>query len=357
MTQPLCILHAGTEKTGTTSLQRFLSMNAVTLAEQGIWVPRALVLNPIADPYNHVLLSTASRLSIAEPDDLQLRLGLCSMETVQQHRRAVMDALTTERKALRYVPSTMIVSNEHIHSRLRTEQDVASAKALLEPLCRDFRVVIYLRSQYELAQSVAVTAVRQGAIEFRPIPDFNTANGFDDLIGVDHEYFDYGHLLQRLERVFGPAALDVRLYGHSDLYDNDVVQDFFYRLGVDITHMRHPGRENSSLRRGAVLFLLKLNKYLQGRPNSEPIRARALAQLALTHHGAGQQATRTELARFMSRFANSNEAIRSRWFPERAALFPEPMIDENRTDADLVLSEAGAFGFFIELFGGIIESP
>jgi hypothetical protein len=356
VTPPLCILHAGTEKTGTTSLQRFLSMNSANLADQGIWVPRSLAPDPVAGPYNHLLLSTASHLSISEPDDLQLQLGLSSMEAVRQHRQDVIDALTTERDALPYEPATMIVSSEHVHSRLRTEEDVAYAKELLEPLCRDFRVVVYLRSQYELAQSVAVTAVRQGACEFRPIPDFRTANGFDDLIGVDHEYFDYEQFLRRLERVFGQQLLDVRLYEHLDLHHNDIVEDFFYRLGADTAHMQHPGRENSSLRQDAILFLLKLNKYLQGRPNAASLRASVLAHLALTHHGAAQQATGAELTRFMSQFANSNEFVRSRWFPERTTLFADPMIDENRTDGQLVLSESDAFGFFIELLGGENQS-
>jgi hypothetical protein len=356
LTKPICILHAGTEKTGTTSLQRFLAMNATALAARGVWVPRAFVLDPNEGPYNHILLSTASRLSVSEPDDLQSQLGLSTMEMVHQHRRVVLEALTSERDALSYAPSTIIVSNEHIHSRLRTALDVANAKAILEPYCSEFRVIVYLRCQNELALSVAVTAVRQGATELRRIPDFNTPNGFDEILGVDQDYFDYYRFLQRLEGVFGFKALDVRLYEENSLRDNDVVQDFFSRTGLDIADLPHPGRENASLRQDALLFLLKLNGYLANDPRANSMRGRILAYLALTHHGPAQPVKSSEVLRFMSQFAASNESVRSRWFPERKSLFSQATVDKGLDYAYLSLSEVEQFKFFIELFGRATES-
>ena len=37
----MCVLHAGTHKTGTTSIQALLTQNAEILADEGIYVPRA----------------------------------------------------------------------------------------------------------------------------------------------------------------------------------------------------------------------------------------------------------------------------------------------------------------------------
>jgi len=356
LTHATCILHAGTEKTGTTSLQRFMAMNAAELAERGVWVPRSLVRDPSEAPYNHMLLTTASRLSVSEPDDLQTALGLSTMEMIHTHRRVVSEALALERSALSYVPTTIIVSNEHIHSRLRSDSDMAYAKALLEPFCSGFRVVVYLRRQDELAQSIAVTAIRQGATEFRSLPDFDTPNGFDSILGVDHEYFDYQQLLQRLEHVFGSEVLDVRLYAREVLAGNDVIEDFFTRAGIEIGELSRPGRENASLSWDAVRFLLKLNGYLQDKPGAQAIRERILAYMALTHYGSTQPSSHADQRRFMALFASSNEAVRSRWFPGRESLFSEPTAGSSQGGEHPALSEADAFKFFIELFGRATES-
>lgn len=325
-------------------------MNAATLAERGIWVPRALVPDPIRGPYNHMYLSTASRLSISKPDDLQRQLGLLSMDLVNQHRNAIIQSLQSERNALSFVPSIIIVSCEHVHGRLRTDFDLAYAKAILEPFCSAFRVVVYLRSQYELAQSIAVTAVREGATEFRPIPNFNGANGYDDVLGVDYSYFDYFELLQRIKRVFGSRAIDVRIFEKNQLYNDDVVQDFFKRINCDIADMPQPRRENTSLDPAAILFLLKLNIYLKATPQAAAIRGRVLSYLALTHPGGAQPAPSSEINGFNLRFAKSNDAIRSRWFPEQKVLFSERAVDADYDSAGAALSEASTYNMFIELF-------
>jgi hypothetical protein len=317
----VCVLHVGVEKTGTTSLQRFMQMNEAELARRGIWVPRSLVLDPVSGPFNHVLLETASHLSVAQPDDLQSRLGLCSMAMVSAHRREVMLNLEIERAGLSYTPAMIMVSSEHVQSRLNTETDLMLARELLSRFCTTFRVVVYLRRQDELARSLAVTSVRNGALECRLIPDFCSGNGFDEVLGVNYDYFDYGKLLHRLECVFGVDALDVRLYDEVSLVNNNIIEDFFGRLDQDITDLPMPGRENGSLDPLAVRFLTTINRHLSSAPNSGPIRERILAELALRNTGRLPPAAHESTAAFMAQFEASNEAIRKRWFPDRENLF------------------------------------
>jgi hypothetical protein len=273
------------------------------------------------------------------------------MDAVHEHRRLTIEALTAERNALSYTPSTIIVSNEHIHSRLCKAVDLAHAKDILAPFCSAFRIVVYLRRQCDLAQSLAFTALRNGAIEFRQIPDFNAANGFDNVLHVDHDYFDYLQLLQRLERVFGATAIDVRLYEKNELCNNDVVQDFFSRIGCEIADMPHPSRENTSMRQDAILFLTNLNRYIKGHPAADSIRGRILNYLASAHSGTAQLGPTSDINQFMSSFATSNEEVRARWFAERKALFSECDVDTNQGGEHFTLSEPDAFNIFIEIIG------
>lgn len=350
-----CILHVGTEKTGTTSLQRFLAMNVGNFAGKAVWVPKTLVWQADGGPYNHALLSTASHLSTSEPDDLQQQLGLMSMTSVREHRRSVESAIKAERVQLGFDPKYMIVSNEHIQSRLRTDADLTYAKGLLEPFCSSFRVVVYLRSQSELARSLAVSAVRNGALEYRPIPDFLTANGFDDVLGVDYGYFDYYELLQRLERVFGPEALTVRIYESSELEGNDIISDFFHALNLDIDRMPRPGRENTSLNREAVLFLIKLNRFLQSKPRGPIIRQRVLDLFSESHQAVSESAVYADIKTFMSKFAGPNESVRAKWFPTRKNLFYEKVPKICTAPGSSELSEESAFKMAIDLFGRSLD--
>lgn len=356
MAETRCVLHVGTEKTGSTSLQRFFAMNANVLQDRGIWLPRALVHNPDQGPYSHMIITTANHLSILEPDDLQCALGLSSMDMVQRHRIETINALRQEFAALPAPPHTIIISSEHIQSRLRDVADLSNVKAMLQPFCAEFRVVVYLRSQQKMAQSVAVTALRNGVAEFRQIPDFSSENGFDPVLGVDFNYFDHAALLARLETVFGKHCLDVRLYESKVMHDDDIISDFFCRLNIDITGLPRPGRENTSLSISATKFLVKLNKYLSGHPNADVIRERILSCFSITCTGHGYPPPQYEAAFFASQFDSVNETVRANWFPERVALFA--MADESPMEIcpDDPLPEDEMFTLLIDLFESILLS-
>jgi hypothetical protein len=326
-------------------------MNRQTFAERGIWLPTTLVPDPENGPYNHIFLSTASHLSIPKPDDIQSALGMSSMADVHRHRAEITNALAAEFAALPNPPATIIVSNEHIHSRLRDVSDLANAKAMLEPFCSEFRVVVYLRSQQTMAQSVAITALRNGALELRQVPDFGAENGFDPVLGVDFAYFDHASLLARLEDAFGADSLDVRLYEAEEMHEADIITDFFARLDVGIGSLPRPGRENTSLRPQAAMFLTKLNQYLPSHPNAEAIRERFLAGLAIAYPGCPLSAPQSEIADFLARFNASNEAVRARWFPKRQTLFPTP--HDADSNQPMKYTEADLFNVFIEAFASI----
>jgi len=317
----VCVLHGGTEKTGSTSLQRFLALNAAELACQSIWVPRCLVPDPVRGPYNHTLLITSSRLSIDEPDDLQAALGLTTMEDVARHRQEIIRALALEYAELGFIPSKIIVSSEHVHSRLKSCEDLENAKALLQPYCGEFEVFVYLREQADLAQSLAITSVRSGATELRQIPDFSTPNGFDPFLGVDFNYFDYASLLERLGAVFGEAALRVRLYERAELRNNNVIDDFFDQIDLNIQRWRRPERENPGLNLVAALFLVHVNKQLTPKEEFVEVRSKIIDVLNQKYAGSLPTAPDLERNKFMMQFFKSNAVVRRRWFPGRQSLF------------------------------------
>jgi len=75
-------------------------------------------------------------------------------------------------------------------------------------------------------------------------------------------------------------------------------QDFFDRMDCSIAGLHRPGRENTSLRPEAVLFLLELNKHLRGHPSAAAIRERVLSFLSLAYSGAAQAASLDDRSTF-----------------------------------------------------------
>jgi hypothetical protein len=268
------------------------------------------------------------------------------MGDVQRHRDDIMGEIAREYASLDYTPTLIIVSSEHIHSRLRTPDDLVRAKALLQPFCTRFEVVVYLRSQVSIAHSLATTAVRDGATQFRPLPDFATANGFDELLGVDFNYFDYTGLLARLETVFGATALRVRLYERAELRNANVIDDFFAAIGVNLQNMVFPGIENPGLNRRATLFLVAFNQYAPRDEHFMPARARLIDYFNTRCIGSMPPAPLAAREAFMHQFLSGNEAVRKKYFSHRISLFAPDQDGAGTEDCLAQLSMQEIFSMF-----------
>src|SRR5579885_2828596 len=207
-----CDLHVGTEKTGSTSLQRFFGLNREALLHKGIFIPQSLSPNAASGDLNHVFLTTVSfEGDRSRTNDLQQAVGLSSLAQIREHRQQIAQAMTQEMSALPDTVARLVLSNEHIHSRLQHIGDLTNLRIFLQQFCHEIRVIVYLRPQHEMAMSAATTALRAGATELRLIPDFNTENGFDDILGVNFDYFNYDQFLTNLANVFGEAAILPRI--------------------------------------------------------------------------------------------------------------------------------------------------
>lgn len=317
---PKCELHVGIEKTGSTSLQRFLGMNRQHLLDAGMLVPECLSPPASGGNLNHVFLTTANFDDPEGPNDLQQSFNLFSTADIRRHRAEIAAALRSEIDDCRTLVDRLVLSNEHIHSRWRKSADLATLKNFLGDFCEDIRVIVYLRPQHEVSQSLAATALRSGAIEFRPIPEFNTDNGYDDILGVDYNYFDYDRFLAALAETFGESAIVPRLYG-SDSVNGDIIDDFFSVLGLDVGAMERPVRENGNIDGAAIGLLLELNRFMAEHPAYEAVRKAAIAYVNSRPRGFGAQPSRAAAEAFTARFRASNERACARWFPGRQSLF------------------------------------
>jgi hypothetical protein len=320
---PRTILHIGGEKTGTTTLQRYLFQNREELAKRGVFTPMSLLPPHEMRILNHLLLTTSSLDFANTHDSLRVGLSLLTEEDNLRHRAEVIRALVTEVQTSRSGASSMIVSNEHAFSRLRTHSEIFDLRDLLLQVTDDIKIIVYIRAQHELALSLYSTALRNGWHKFSPfdlVDDVGEADSF-----VDRLFFDFRKLLEPWIDVFGLDSIEIRLFEREELFDGDIIQDFFRSQNINNSGFEPvEGIENRSLSLLASKFLLSTNPALRhlGAAAAMAHREEIERLLDLVDPTSRPlKPSRSTAKAFFDSFAESNEYLRRGWFPHRASLF------------------------------------
>lgn len=314
------LLHIGSEKTGTTSIQHWAAANRAALAARGILYPAAPGERPDPRPDpNHVGLALAVSERARRPDLLGM-LGLPDAAAAGAFAARMERRLAEEIAASGC--GTLLLSNEHLSSRLREEHEVAALRALLERAVGavgEWRVVLYHRRQDEMIQSLHAMAVLHGATQpFRLAARANDAR------------LDPRPILGHYARVFGEEAVMVRAFDRARLVRGDAVADLLSLLGVDAADaaFAQPPRANVSLGGAALELLRLLNAHVPAprRGARSPARAALVAALRkLPPEPRTALAPRAELDAFLARYDEANAEIARRWVcGGEAALFATP---------------------------------
>jgi hypothetical protein len=301
------VLHIGTEKTGTTSIQAALRRDRDLLAQKGILVPRLL-----GSP-NHMEVAVVGM----EPNpESELQIAALSQTGMSrdEYFQACRDSLMAELKQGKF--HTILISNEHCHSRIQTEPELTRIFSLLGVDPKDVRVLVYLRRQDTLAVSAYSTRLRLGDIR----------GVFDD--GQAEQYFRYDKLLNFYEGVVGHTNMTVRLFERERLVEGDGVQDFYQFADLDI----NPSlglRENQAISTGQALFLQRFNRAFpllcDGRINQD--RGPVMKAIEGVLPGPPFLPARKTALAFYEKFREGNALVRERYFPnlDRWSLFDEDM--------------------------------
>ena len=238
------ILHIGTEKTGTTTIQEFLHRNKAGLGEQGILVP---ISADAPKSSNHRKLAVYG-CNDSNKDDGRVSLGIVSMPKFRA---------TFERDFLEECSKsgcdTLILSGEHCSSRLQSEEEVRRLKSLLDKVGQT-TILLYLRRQEEMWRSWYSTAVSLGSHE-----NFSAPSPL-----LRGKLLDYQALCRRWAKVFGASAIRVRVFSESEFVDQDLLHDFEFASGLKFNWQTVfiPPARNTSIRMKLLKFLRRFNVYL-----------------------------------------------------------------------------------------------
>jgi hypothetical protein len=302
-----CIVHIGTEKTGSTAIQHFLHSNWHKLKQRG-----AHVCTSVGKPNNRSL--PAAFMSEDKCDDFLRRHKLQDVGDRRAWTKELKNGLVMEISQARKDSQVFVISSEHFHSRLTSSAEVSSFHEFLAPLFDRVTVICYLRRQDHLAMSRYSEAMRAGHVHKSPLPEL-AKNPHKQL----PPYFDFAALLDRWAGFFGEENIQPQIYSKEELLEGNVIHDFLKVTGLQLDDPNEPNADkaNMSLSVEAQSVLLGVNRKINesgARETSMRLRGKLVRYLQANAPGASRRSTSAEAEQFYSLFELSNNLVAKRWF-------------------------------------------
>lgn len=289
MVKPSLILHIGTEKTGTTSLQEFLALNRDMLNNQGILYPKSL------GKKNHIKLAAYAANT---PSKLISRLALDSDEKRREFRVHLEQQFRQELAVSQC--EHVIISNEHLHSRITDLPQIADIKELLDNYFFSVKILVYFRRQDLMAVSRRSTAIKSG---FMLLDPFQQSQAY---------YYNFYHIYKNWRDVFGKENMIVRIFAKEHFKNKNLFDDFCFNSSITNTkEFLVPKRQNEALSLEAELLILELNRRINNGllDLTEPDRKQLIAEINRHYDGLPHYPDRLSAICFYQQFTASNKAL------------------------------------------------
>ena len=307
-----CIIHIGTEKTGSKAIQDYLNRNRTALTRAKILYPK---------PLGDAQLSQWQFVAAVHPHPWRQDIGR-SLNIFDEDSRAAFKSnlIHDLEKQFHQYPQTetLILSSEHFQSRLPDAQSILDLKRLLSRWVNRFWIVVYFRRQDQFAVSLLSTRIKS----FVPMKKTE----LQQELGAPRRYFDYLALFDLWGSVFGRDAILARLYQQDHWPNNDLIQDFCATAGIP-----HNGEEtqrmNVSLSRKGFQFLMAVNNLFPITPgdHTNDMRRRLVDAVSENFPGKYYPITQDQAQTFYEQFDESNEQLRQRAFEN----LPYPLFDDD----------------------------
>lgn len=326
-----CILHVGTEKTATTTIQEFLHINRKALSRVNYLYTKS------AGNRNNQWLAL-SAYDAHRRDNLTVHRGIDTDQQLLNFQTRTIEKLQKEINQARPF-KVAVFSSELIQSRLRSSEELLRLKKILNQLgFDDIQILIYLRRPVDTVSSLYSTAIKCGSVDDSP-PSPN------------HQYYrnvcHHQQTLQRFGNVFGEDAIKPRLFAKDEFKGGSVISDFLD--AIDLADMgasfNLPMRQNERLSAVGIEILRRINQQIPTAVDNRPNLFRTgLMENFADHFKEGPSYCMPEelFWQYETEFEEGNEWVRAKYFPEKARLFPEASypnkanIDLAQTDLDNV---------------------
>jgi hypothetical protein len=289
-------LHIGVEKTGTTTIQSFMAKNRDVLRLDGFLYPLA------PGQENHVGLTLLTADNLTHMSGLLPLVGLAADADVSEYAKKML--LAFEDEARQSACHTLVLSNEHLSSRLRAGKPIIALRDTLLRIADVVEVIVYLRRQDEVVLSEYSTRVKAG---------------FTDPFALQRTHlikYNYAALLDRWAAVFGRDHISIRLFEKEAFEGGDLIADFLHVI-------HYPGNpslsrvppQNVSLDVTCLEYLRRLNRHLPAHVDKRRNKARGniVAKLTAISTGEKPRISSEEAHAILKQYEESNRDVAIRY--------------------------------------------
>ena len=313
-----CILHIGTEKTGSTSIQDFLHSNKNILRKLGFSQSEKL--------------GKTSRLLVAAFEEENEYF--CKPRNILNKEiffNEIKENLKKEILKKSKNSHTFILTSEHFHSRLKSPDEINELYKFLNSLFSEIKVVCYFREQSQVHLSLYSTSLRVGH-------NFNLANYFQSFAKNSH-YYNYNVMFTKWAKVFGKNNLLPVLFSKNNFFGGSLISDFLHRCCVKTNFENFkmsPRRSNTKFNLKQIILLRAIN-LLSVKRNIEAKKKRAFYESVIN----SQKILHSNYiyhphAEFIYQECNkSNINFFHKFFFVRENLFEKPVSADNKQKKDI----------------------
>ncbi len=335
------ILHIGTHKTGSSTIQLFLTTNHDALIRQRIFVSKKASNRKVINQFrfctavcdqkeweNHHFYKYAGNMPY-------LGGGFREETYTKEIRKGILEEVAAEIREheKRQRCDTVIFTCEWLD--VASENDISRLREFLAPLFEEVQVLVYLRRQPELLTSWYAQMMKNG----------QGSGSFDDLLLWPDEaaFWNFHRLLQRWKKVFGKRHIMPRIFDRKAFVNGDLLDDFAFATGVDMAGLIRPECQNESLSSDITEFLRLVNRY---HPMPSPWQRNALQRQIRSHIYRTYEKTAKRKGYLLSRaraelilklFRDSNNRVareyfwRNELFDEDCSSYPEEIVPHELT--------------------------
>lgn len=202
------ILHIGTHKTGTSSLQNFLKDNSKVMMKHGIYYPLA--------PNGKKNFNNIAQ-QLAEKSLLKITKLFEKIYIYAQKKSTKLVVISAESfYAMTYFYSNKFIINKKKYFRLE-EKKIRNLKKICK-IFKEIQIICYLRPQIDFAHSIYNQEIKDS--------NYKHLN-FKDYIEFCPELFDFNSHLEIFEKIFGKK--NVKCFNFFNLNQN-IIEHFCVKI-------------------------------------------------------------------------------------------------------------------------------
>jgi len=226
------IIHAGTPKTGTTSLQTYLDKKQYKLRGKGILYPHNL-----DKLQNH---------KAPKHQWLEKNLVTTNLESLLENFKNIISQVKKD-------THTIILSSEGVYNYWWDFPD--ESKNILCDLSKlfDIEVWVWFREPLEFIESYYKQCIRNPQIDHNPC--YGKDLSFAEMLDIEwfSQHLNYQGFVNECQRLFGENNIS------TFRYEGDVVQEVIQKLGLATPHDNPTPRQNKSLNSTSIKILRVIN--------------------------------------------------------------------------------------------------